>query len=140
MQRLVRRPILLAHSSIGQQSSMTQLGPLPKSLTQNQNQCDTTTTSWVEVLGKNPRLCSFRLLAKFCFLALLRLTSSLVAVSWELLSTSRGRPHLFSQGASTFKPAMARGVESLPGFEALLPPPLPRPEEISACKGLTFWG
>lgn len=38
MQRLTRRP--LAHSSIGQQSSMTQLGPLPESLTQNQNQRD----------------------------------------------------------------------------------------------------
>ena len=67
-----------------------------------------TMTSWLEVLGKKPHLCSSKLLAKFCFFTLLRLTSFLVAVSWELLSTSRGYPHLFSQGASTFKPAMAR--------------------------------
>ena len=67
-----------------------------------------TMTSWLEVLGKKPHLCSSKLLAKFYFFTLLRLTSFLVAVSWELLSTSRGCPHLFSQGASTFKPAMAR--------------------------------
>ena len=92
-----------------------------------------TTTSWLEVLGKKPRLCSSRLLARFWFL-----TSSLVAVSWELRSTSRGCPHLFSQGASTFKPATARWTESLPGFEALLLPPLPLTGKISAFKWLTF--
>ena len=99
-----------------------------------------TMTSWLEVLVKKPHLCTSKLLAKFCFFALLRLMSPLVAVSWELLSTSRGCPHLFSQGASTFKLAMARWTESLLGFEALLLPPLPPPGKISAFKGLTFWG
>ena len=67
-----------------------------------------TMISWLEVLVKKPHLCTSKLLAKFCFFALLRLMSSLVAVSWELLSTSRGCPHLFSQGASTLKLALAR--------------------------------
>lgn len=70
------RTNILAHHSVGQKFSMTQLGSLLR-VSQCQNQGNGRLSFYPEALEKNPLPCSFRFLGKFQSLVTPRLESTL---------------------------------------------------------------